>query len=449
MQKLFKYIQDNIISNKIGIRDMSVSFAPQIASAVFGFAMSIFLARGLGAESLGKYALITSFAALITGFSDLGINQTAIRFASRAVSKNDDELQYAVLRWALRIRFSLVLMLFAISYFVAEVVATDFWGSSELAVLIRINLLIVLFNVFSSIPIIYFQSKRLFGKNAFVAVGQSVINFSGITFIAITGMWSIYNVIIVTVISNLIGMLVFLVIVPRHAIFRMQDFKNGFKEIFRAPKEHYLHETTVDKSSAESFAFFMVITSIIVILTMQADVWLMGRYLTKDQIGIYNVATKLALPLMMFLNAFNTVLWPRASAATSREETMLLLKKTVKVSSIVFLFVLIYSFFAPMLITYIYGLAYDSSTMLSRILCFRYSISILVCPIGIIGYNLGFIRIYWKVNLIQLIFVVLINVFLLPVIGVYASALALIINELTGFAASVLIIRHKIKQANA
>ena len=152
---------------------------------------------------------------------------------------------------------------------------------------------------------------------------------------------------------------------------------------------------------------------------------------------------------MMFLNAFNTVLWPRASAATSREETMLLLKKTVKVSSIVFLFVLIYSFFAPMLITYIYGLAYDSSTMLSRILCFRYSISILVCPIGIIGYNLGFIRIYWKVNLIQLIFVVLINVFLLPVIGVYASALALIINELTGFAASVLIIRHKIKQANA
>ncbi len=50
MQKLFKYIQDNIISNKTGIRDMAVSFAPQIASTVFGFAMSILLARGLGAE---------------------------------------------------------------------------------------------------------------------------------------------------------------------------------------------------------------------------------------------------------------------------------------------------------------------------------------------------------------------------------------------------------------
>ena len=449
MAKLLKYIQDNIISSKTGIKDMTVSFAPQIASAVFGFAISILLARGLGAESLGKYALITSFAALITGFSDLGINQTAIRFASRAVSKNDDELQYAVLRWALRIRFALVVALFIISFLLVNVVATDFWSSPELAYLIRIYLLIVLFNVFSSIPIIYFQSKRMFVKNAFVAVGQAVINFSGIAFIAISGMWSIYNVIVVTVIANLIGMLVFLVIVPRRAIFRMEDFRNGVKGIFRAPKEHYLDKTTVDKSSAESFAFFMILTSIIVIVTMQADVWLMGKYLSKDQIGIYNVATKLALPLMMFLNAFNTVLWPRASSATSMEETMALLKKTVKISSLVFLFVLVYSFFAPMLISFIYGLAYDSSIMLSRILCFRYGISILVCPIGIIGYNLGFVRIYWKVNLVQLILVVLINILLLPVIGAYASALALIANELTGFAASVLIIRYKIKAAHA
>mgnify|MGYP002084837651 FL=1 len=99
MAKLLNYIQDNITTSKTGIKDMTVSFAPQIASAVFGFAISILLARGLGAESLGKYALITSFSALITGFSDLGINQTAIRFASRAESKNDNDLKYRYTRY--------------------------------------------------------------------------------------------------------------------------------------------------------------------------------------------------------------------------------------------------------------------------------------------------------------------------------------------------------------
>ena len=410
--------------------------------------ISVLIARGLGVENLGKYALITSFASLITGFSDLGINQTAIRFASRAVSKNDDELQHAVLRWALRIRFALVLGLFILSYFISEVVARNFWNSPDLISLIRLNLLIVLLNVFSSIPIIYFQSKRLFGKNAVVAIGQSMINFAGIAYIALTGNWTIYNVVIVTVVSNLIGMFVFLVIVPKGAIFKTSDFGDGLRKIFRAPKEHYLHETEVDKTTAESFAFFMVITSIIVILTMQADVWLMGKYLSKDQIGIYNVATKMALPLMMFLNAFNTVLWPRASSATNIADTMALLKKTVKTSAVIFLLVLVYSIAAPLLIRFIYGESYSASILLSMILCFRYGISILVCPIGIIGYNLGFVRIYWKVNLIQLIFVVLINVILLPLIGVYASALALIANELTGFIASVLIIRNKIKAVN-
>lgn len=449
MGKIIEYIKAELLSSKAGIKDLTISFAPQIASAIFGFATSILLARGLGAESLGKYALITSFAALITGFSDLGINQTAIRFASRAVSKDDSELQHAVLRWALRIRFGLVLGLFVISYFISEAVSRNFWNAPELVNMIRLNLLIVLFNVFSSIPIIYFQSKKLFGKNAFVAIGQSVINFAGIAYIALSGSWSIYNVVTVTVVSNLIGMFVFLVIVPKGAIFKAEDFGKGFKNLFRAPKEHYIHETTVDKSSAESFAFFMIITSIIVILTMQADVWLMGKYLTKDQIGIYNVATKMALPLMMFLNAFNTVLWPRASSATNIADTMTLLKKTVKISSVIFLFVLVYSAFAPLLIRVVYGAGYSDSVLLSSILCFRYGISILVCPIGIIGYNLGFVRIYWKVNLIQLIFVVLINVLLLPVIGVYASALALIANELTGFAASVIIIRNKIKAVHA
>lgn len=431
-----------------GARDIGLSLLPQLSTAFFGFIISIFIARGLGPEELGKYVLINSFIALISGFSDLGINQTAIRFASRAVSQNQIDLQHNFLRWSLRIRLVLVSILILITYVIAPFIAKNFWNVSSISYLIRINLLIVFFNVFSSIPIIYFQSRKKFGKNAVVSIGQTVVNFSGIGVIALLGLWSLEYVVFISVLSSACAMLIFIFIVPKSVFWRSSDFKksklNQIKSLFKSPQEKNIVNSLEEKTTPDAFTYYMILTSVIVIITMQSDVWLMGHYLSKDQVGIYNVAMKLAAPLVMFLNAFNISLWPRASALVKINEINFFLRKTVKVSFLVFLVALLYSFFVPILIPVLYSSSYSNSIFIGQLLCFRYCISILVCPVGIIGYSLGLVRIYWIINLFQLILVLFINIILLPVLGPVASAISLICNELVGFILTGIIIWRKI-----
>lgn len=61
---------------------MAVSLIPQAVMALSAFVTAILIARGLGLEGMGRYALIVSFTMVGTGVSDLDIGQTAIRFVS-------------------------------------------------------------------------------------------------------------------------------------------------------------------------------------------------------------------------------------------------------------------------------------------------------------------------------------------------------------------------------
>jgi hypothetical protein len=69
-----------------GIRDTFLGLVPQVAAALSGLLTAILAARGLGAKQLGTFTLATSVTAIITGLSDLGIGQTAVRFAARAAA---------------------------------------------------------------------------------------------------------------------------------------------------------------------------------------------------------------------------------------------------------------------------------------------------------------------------------------------------------------------------
>jgi O-antigen/teichoic acid export membrane protein len=146
----------------------------------------------------------------------------------------------------------------------------------------------------------------------------------------------------------------------------------------------------------------------------------------------------------MVLGAINTALWPRASALTSRKKTTEMLKKTFRLSAILAFCVSIYALSAPKLTPYIFGIDYADGVLLGQILCLRYCLAILICPIGVIGYSMGLVRTYWLVNLIQMIVVVCINIILLPRIGVMGAVIALIANETVGFVIFGTIISRKI-----
>src|SRR5665647_1907577 len=77
------------------IEDVIVSVFPGVAGLLTGVITAALVARGLGPFGMGQYALVISVSSFTIGLSDMGIGQTAIRYASRAASQGDAEGQFA------------------------------------------------------------------------------------------------------------------------------------------------------------------------------------------------------------------------------------------------------------------------------------------------------------------------------------------------------------------
>ncbi len=431
--KLTTWFKFNIWQSRRGIQDVVISMIPQLVTVVTGFITSVLIARGLGPAGMGQYALVQSISSLAASLSDLGVGQTAIRYASQAIACNDTLTQHAVLRWAFRLRIILIILVTLAFFVLAPILANSIWHSTVLTPLIRLGLFVGIFTALASVPMIYFQSRKQFGMNAAVLVGQSLMAFGGILVLAWFNHWSVSGVITTTLVSTGLGALVFLLLIPKTAILVRQDFaKLTWQNFWRSPQTNPTSSSKLDDTSADKFAFFMLLSTVIVMLTLRADVWLMGIFLDNSQIGIYSVAMRFTLPLTIILNGLNTALWPRASGLTKMTETVTLLKKTFKLSLWVALGGVVYAIFVPLIAPWIFGDKYASSVFLAQLLSLRYCLAILTCPVGVISYSFGFVRILWLINLVQFIVVVFANILLLPVHGPIGSAIALIINDTIG-----------------
>lgn len=434
------------------VEDVIVSMIPQATSVVTGFLASVLVARGLGPKGMGTYALILSVSGLAGALSDLGIGQTAIRFASRAVEQQDSAQQMAILRWAFRLRILLVCLTSGVAFLVTPVVARELWHDVTLTGLVRISLLTSIFTAVAAVPTIYFQSLKHFRMNAAVSVGQTLVSFIGIILIATLHDWTLENVILVSVVSTGLGAITFAALVPRDSLFDLKDFRkkdsSWIARLLEAPAHSPNATPSLDSTGASSFAFFMLLSSIVVTVVMRADIWLMGIYLDKSQIGLYSVASRFTLPLVIILGALNTALWPRASAITTLAKARVIIGKTFRISLLVSLAGICYSVVVPFCTPYVFGPKYAAAVVLGQVLCVRYCLAILTCPIGVIGYSLGLVRVYWWINLLQLVAVVVVSILLLPRIGTMGSAVALIVNEVIGFCICGGIIYRRINALN-
>ncbi|MBK7259371.1 MAG: oligosaccharide flippase family protein [Ignavibacteriae bacterium] len=437
VQEAFQGLANTVVDSKRGIRDVLVLIIPQVATVVAAFVTSVLIARGLGTEGMGQFALILSLAGVAASLSDLGIGQTAIRFASRAASVGDTDGQMSVLRWAFRLRLALSVAATGLLFFFAPQIA-DLWKSPGLTPIMRIGLIGGIFTALASIPSIYFQSLKKFGRNASINVAQTSITLFGIVLLAVLHLWSVQYVVIVSLIAAALGALIFILAIPRAALIGRnplpRSIAEGWNKVWQNPLSTGTDAATPLKEGDDpaTFARYNLASTVIVLIILRLDVWLMGAFLPKSDVGIYNIATRFATPLAIMLTAIGGALWPRASSHLTLDQIRAMMKKTFMLCGVLAFFGTLYAIFVPILAPLLFGKAFEGSVLLGQVLCIRYAFAILIAPIGIIGYSVGMVKVYWKINFAQMIAVVLVNVILLPQIGPLASALALLVNEIIG-----------------
>lgn len=411
------------------LKDTLVSAIPQIVAIMTGIITSVLLARGLGPKRLGEYTLITSIATLVPALSDLGINQSAVRFASQAVAENNTEAQNSVLRWAFRIRMLLLIVITIILFFISPYICSKFWHIPKLIHVLQLSLLIGIFTTLSAIPTVYFQSLQKFKTNAIVQTLQTILSSSGIVIIAILNKWSLYYIILSSIIATLVSAIFFFHIVPKSIFFEKKEMKNFFKSFFQISQDESIKQKF--QKEIHSFTFYYVLSAIIATINTRVDIYMMGAFLNTESIGIYSVAQRVVLPLTLLLTAYQTQLWPKlSSTGTNREYNISVLKQMKKSNLLIAGGFGLYSIIAPLFIPLFFGDIYKNCILISQLLCFRYCINILQLPINTIGYNYGLAKWYSKINLIQFLCFVILNIILIPKLGLWGILVSLYVQSI-------------------
>lgn len=127
---------------------------------------SILIARIIGPELYGQYSLAFVAPELFLIFTDLGINQGIIKFTAEHLTKNDDKTTITkIIAHGLYIRALVGVIVFLITYILAEQLASGIFQRPELTLYLRI----------ASISIL-FQTLFTTANSAFVGIDKTQYN---------------------------------------------------------------------------------------------------------------------------------------------------------------------------------------------------------------------------------------------------------------------------------
>jgi O-antigen/teichoic acid export membrane protein len=145
-------------------------------------------------------------------------------------------------------------------------------------------------------------------------------------------------------------------------------------------------------------------------------------------------------------SAAGTALWPRIAVATTLKGNKDLLRRAMLLATVAVIGALFYAVFAPLLMPFVFGAGYASGILIAQLLCLGWCFYLFALPICFVGYNFGVVRISWLINVVELIIIIIINFWLLPVIGPLAAASAFVMSAIFDAAGNGIFLWSKMRQ---
>ena len=285
----------NILKNSI------ISFSFKIAIFIFGFIISVILARALGPTGRGIYALIILIPTIMLRLGSFGIEAASVYFTGSKQYKIQDIVSNSLLS-SIIISLTLILIFFGISNLD---IFNNFIQANQ------INL-IYLWLVILTIPLSLlhgFLRYIFLGKEEIIIFNKISIFFTIIQLIAIIIFvlifrQGVFGAIISYVLANICIAIFVIFLVKKFANIKTYYNKKLFKESIKYGLKAYFG----------NLAQF---------LNYRLDMFLVAIFLTPAAVGYYSISVGIAERIWMLPGAFASVLFPRISSLKSVESNNL------------------------------------------------------------------------------------------------------------------------------
>ncbi|HZQ17427.1 MAG TPA: flippase [Terriglobales bacterium] len=404
-------------------RQSFVYFAGTILTAAAGYFFKIYLARALGAEALGLYALGMTIVGFVGLFDTLGLPTAAARFVAAYSAKSESSRLIEFLRSGVVLLVALNVLLGTVILIVGPWLATHFYHSPELghyfwafAAIMGLGVL----NVFLG---------QVMGGYKDVARRTLVTHFIGTpTNIAVAVLlismgfglsgYLFAQVIAATLVLGLLGFFV------SRMTPGLASRKTGWRGLWPVRFERHVVSFSAAAAgmTALQFAFG------------QADVIVLGHYVSARQVGIYAVAMALVGFVPVALDSVNQIFSPMISELHTAGNRSLLqqLYSTLTKWIVVLTFPLVLTLiFFPRELMSIFGPAFELG---AGVLVLGTIGQLFNCSVGSVGYLLlmsGNQKELIRIQATTAALLIGLNLLLIPRMGIMGAAVAVMTSTIT------------------
>lgn len=434
------------VSNKAR-SDFVYTGAAQGVGLASSFLTALLITNYLGLEQLGAYALILSISTFVAALAEVGIGQTATRYASVSKANSDTTKCNEVLAWSINVRLFFSFVTALGGTYSASWLGTHVWPGSTSSEFIPHAFVLGALTILQQCANAFYYTHHNFRTLSLLTFLNSALILGGAFVLAWVELLSLESVVYTSMAAALVTFFVIILKTPWRSIYAVDESQRRYK--FRLRLQVSAESSgPVDGAygiNPQNFAIYLLVSSLIVTVFTRLDIWLIGALLSETEVGIYKLASYFAIPLALVVTALNTTIWPRASKLISQAMISGFIRKTLQVSLLLTLpmsFYIVSLNWLPNVIFPNYATAIEG---LAIVLCIRYILSTLITPVTIVGYSLGMSRVYVVVNFFQLTAIFLINFLFINKIGLFAPALALVASEIIGVLILWPILRNRVR----
>jgi len=290
------------------VKETTVTLASSFLSLLLGVGTSVVLARALGPEGRGIYALAMLLPSLIVAFGNLGIGPATVYYVARGEFRRQEILGTNVLLSLGIGGIGALAGLIVVLFFREKV----FPGVAPVYLLLAL-VLVPVEVFFSYVRYVLLGAQRIKEFN-YVQIAQSVL-FLGFVALALLGLKAGVNGAI------LAGLFTWLVVDA--LVFHLARRVAGGVDL--KPNTSYIKR-------AATYGVQAHLSNILGFLNYRVDMFLVNWFLGPAAVGLYSVGVGLVEKLWMVSYAASTVLFPRVSAESEekrRKEFTPLVARTV------------------------------------------------------------------------------------------------------------------------
>ncbi len=307
-----------------------------------GLVRTMILARILAPGDFGLMAIVMSVLAVLSSLTDIGVQQSIIRHPE------GNKKEYLNIAWWIQV--TQAAGLFIAAFLIAPAICR-FYSKPELLNLLRVSFLVVIFNGFTS-PCLYLLDKEFrFVKALCLMQGSSLLG-TVVAIILAFYMRSVWILVIAQLVQTGTQCLLSHILCPFRPMLKID--REYLKEVF-------------------SFGRGMAGLSFLTIISMQTDVFVMGKLLPSKQVGMYALALSLAQqPMLLFSRTIGRVLLP--AFAEKQNDKKALCSAVVRILKSILLFgvplTILVAIWSKTILSVIYGAQYGVVAVPYAILCF-------------------------------------------------------------------------------